>query len=430
METMFFVLCTTLPSHIIVFFLYWNFPWRSRRLAMILAGCNVLAKMLVVYWAIGAGANIRGVEWIFSPIGFAIYLAFLRLHWGKALFTFVLVVDYLSVVRGLATFLGVRLFSSGSLSWVTCILCCLIYLLTLPWMLWFLRRTTHSVFESDAPALWNTIWAVPALTTTVILLFTNTYDALSSGSLVFFLSRIALLFCCLIIYVQLLNGLSALRKQAILEEQALINEQLLSFQRSQYARLQTHIEEVLRARHDLRHHQKVIRSFLDSGDLNALRTYLAQEEKTLPEQEQTRFYCRNYVINTLLNYYAQRILPLGIDLEIQVELPEQLPLPEADLCVVMSNLIENAQEACSGQPDSYIHIKARMTGDRAFALVVENSSAEPPRRQSNDSFRSTKHSGDGIGTQSVSYIAQKYHGTAQFQWEGGVFFASVFFNPQ
>ena len=65
METLFFVLCTTLPSHIIVFFLYWNFPWRSRRLAMILAGCNILAKMLAVHWAIGAGANIRGVEWIF-----------------------------------------------------------------------------------------------------------------------------------------------------------------------------------------------------------------------------------------------------------------------------------------------------------------------------------------------------------------------------
>lgn len=430
METMFFVLCTTLPSHIIVFFLYWNFPWRSRRLAMILTGCNVLAKMLAVHWAIGAGANIRGVEWIFSLIGFAIYFVLLRLHWGKALFTFVLVVDYLSVVRGLATFLGVRLFSADSMSWITCILCCLIYLLTLPWMLWFFRRTTHLVFEADAPALWNTIWVIPALTTMVILLFTNTYDDLSSGSLVFFLSRIALLFCGLVVYVLLLNGLSALRKQAILEEQALRNEQILSFQRSQYARLQTHMEEVLRARHDLRHHQKLIRNFLDSGDVNALRAYLAQEQKTYPEQEQTRFYCRNHVVNSMLNYYAQRILPSGIDLEIRVELPEHLPLPEPDLCVVLSNLIENAQEACSGRPDSFIRIAAQMTGDRSFALVVDNSAAEAPHRQPDGSFRSTKHSGAGIGTQSIAYISKKYHGTAQFQWEDGVFFASVFFNPQ
>lgn len=431
METMFFVLCTTLPSHIIVFCLYWNFPWRSRRLALVLASCNVLLKMVCVHWIISLGGNIRGVEWIFSVIGFIIYFATLRLAWGKALFTFVLVVDYLSIVRGLATFLGVRLFSAQPTSWIGSLLCILIYVISLPWMLWFFRRTARTVFETDAPVLWNTIWMVPALITGVILLFTNTYDDDSSGSILFFISRMMLLLSIPVFYTILLNGLSSLKRQTVLEEQAQRDEQILTFQRSQYARLQTHMEEVRRARHDLRHHQKLIRSFLDSGDVEALRAYLDREcEQTATDQSDLQTYCRNYVVNSLLNYYAQSIRKAGTDLEIQVDLPEQLPISESDLCVAMGNLIENAQEACSGQEEPYIRIAARMTGKRSFALVVDNSAPSPPQRQPDGRFLSTKHAGYGIGTQSVVYISSRYNGTAQFQWENGVFYASVFFDPQ
>ena len=95
METFLFVLCTTIPSHIIVFSLYWNFPWRSRPLALGLICCNILLKMLTVSWISLQGGNIRIVEWIFSSIGFLIYFLTLRVSWGKALYTFVFVVDYL-----------------------------------------------------------------------------------------------------------------------------------------------------------------------------------------------------------------------------------------------------------------------------------------------------------------------------------------------
>lgn len=46
------------------------------------------------------------------------------------------------------------------------------------------------------------------------------------------------------------------------------------------------------------------------------------------------------------------------------------------------------------------------------------------------SFRSTKHEGEGIGTQSIRYIAQQYNGAADFRWEDGMFYASVFLNPR
>ena len=43
----------------------------------------------------------------------------------------------------------------------------------------------------------------------------------------------------------------------------------------------------------------------------------------------------------------------GADVSLAFALPERLPLPEADFCMAMANLLENAVEACEL---SLIHI--------------------------------------------------------------------------
>ena len=42
---------------------------------------------------------------------------------------------------------------------------------------------------------------------------------------------------------------------------------------------------------------------------------------------------------------------------------------------------------------------------------------------------STKHSGYGIGTESIRMIAERYHGDARFAWKDGIFYASIMLNP-
>lgn len=63
-------------------------------------------------------------------------------------------------------------------------------------------------------------------------------------------------------------------------------------------------------------------------------------------------------------------------------------------------------------------------------MIVDNTAPDPPETDPEGVFCSTKHTGKGIGTRSVRYIAQQYNGTADFHWENGVFYASVFLNPR
>ena len=428
MATLLYVLVTSLPAHIAAFFQYWHFPWRSKKLAAVLVLLNLLLKLWTVSRVLAAGGSVRQVEVVTSLLGAALYIALIRTDPFKLLFTYILLLDYLMVVRGAAAFLSARLFAASSQSWQGSLLCTLLYALSLPWLLHFFRRNAQMVFETDAPELWRTIWLVPALTSLVVLIYTNAYEE-EVGNWSFLLTRLVLLLCIIVTYFSLLRSLEALRSRTALEEQARQSEQVLAFQRAQYEQLQSYMEEIRRARHDLRQHQSMILSYLESGDTDRLREYLQSQMDALPP-ETIRKYCRNYAINLLLNYYAWRFLEKKIEFEFQAELPERLPALEPDLCVVLGNLLENAQEACAGQEDPYVRAAARLSGSRAITLIVDNTAPAAPCTAPNGSFHSTKHEGSGIGTQSVRYIAQKYNGTADFRWENGVFYASVFLNPR
>ena len=80
MEQLLYIFCTTIPSHIIAFTLFWDFKWRSRKAAFILACTNVICKMICANYFILNNMNFRNTEFIFSIIGFIIYGLFLCLN--------------------------------------------------------------------------------------------------------------------------------------------------------------------------------------------------------------------------------------------------------------------------------------------------------------------------------------------------------------
>lgn len=302
-ESIFYVLCTTIPSHLIAFSLYWDYPWRSKKLAMALVIINVLCKMIAMACALYYGWNAQGIELLFSLSGAAIYFLMIDADRFKLVFTYVLIVDYLMVVRGIASFSGTYFLSTGYQSWKVSIICILLYALTLPWMLHFFRETICQVFRINAPALWRVIWLPPALTTIVVLLYTNPFDAAGTLNWKAFGARLSLLGCTIAVYHVLLQALEEFRSRAVLEEKDKQNRHILLLQRAQYANLQSHMEEIRRARHDLRQHQRILLSFLDSGDMNKLRTYIKSQTSSLPTNSLHQ-YCKNYAVNLLLNHYA------------------------------------------------------------------------------------------------------------------------------
>ena len=153
MGQLFYIFCTTLPSHIIPFALFWNVQWRARSLALALVTVNVLCKMAVAAYGLSNGLYFRNLELLFAGMGFLIYCCFLRLSPFKMLFTYLLIVDYLLIIRGIESVLAVQVFGIPIPGWGSSFVCILLYGVTLPTLLRFFRHVHHLVYRTDAPRL-------------------------------------------------------------------------------------------------------------------------------------------------------------------------------------------------------------------------------------------------------------------------------------
>ncbi len=429
MQLAFYILCTALPVHLLAYYPFLHKLRTSQRTAVLLVALNIIAELGCVSLVAENGIPaVRLVEFLFAPVSMAVYFFNVKVGFSKLLFTYIFAMDYLMIVKGLGSFAAAHFFHQEPYSWTGGFCCLVLHLAFMPLMMSFFRRTAQKVYETEAPILWHTIWLIPALTSMIVLLFTGAFNKQYVDSWLFLLARVILLVCIFVVYFVLLHSLEGLRHQAALKEQIRQREQILTFQRTQYAHLQEYVEELRQSRRNLRQHLEKIQGCLNSGDKEALQHYLADYASSLSQQEDA-LYCKNDTINTLLQYYAQHMLEAGIDLEVQMNLPDVLPVPEQDVCVLLGNLLENAWESCSGQKEPYIRIAAELTGTAAITLIVDNTA--PIRSQRQQKLEQiSEDPGSGIDALSITEIAARYNGTIRFQWDNGMFYASVFLNPQ
>ena len=110
----------------------------------------------------------------------------------------------------------------------------------------------------------------------------------------------------------------------------------------------------------------------------------------------------------------------------QIDLPECLPVDEINLCLVLSNLLENALEASlrTAPARRRIELTAYLHGNSLALIQVENT-YDGVIREKDGVFQSSKRKGDGVGLQSVRHIAEKSGGVSTVTYQDGVFRARV-----
>ncbi len=295
------------------------------------------------------------------------------------------------------------------------------------------RGEESAAAEAGSAYLWRWLWLVPAV---FYLIWTqhfyasgrstleNALDPVSTGYLALIDAGSVLIYRMI---VQLAR--TEERNRALLAE-----NHALTLRTVQYDNLRARIEETRRARHDLRHHLVLLRSIRDSGDLAALDGLLSGFP-SLEKLDRPLVYCENEAVNSVLLYFGDRAEALGVRYEVKAGVPEALNVEKTDLAVLLGNLLENALEACERVPEGERFLRVRCVlsarGARPLLTVTaDNSFRVEPQPLPGGVYRSTKHSGEGVGIASVRAIAERYGGTASFRAENGVFTASAILYPR
>ena len=332
-----------------------------------------------------------------------------------------------SLSRALNTVMLMRIQTIPTEPWF-CLRACIVYNA----VCWLITAAayypaTHAVrtmVEDDNFAqTWYVFWVLPLMFIALNLFMIPIYPTtlytgrVLQGYIVLSIAMLVLLFVFNTIFLLMATSLN---RNARLRQE----NQLLSLQQQRYENLKTAIEEARQARHDMRHHLNHISMLAEENDMEALKTYLAQTVSRIPDLDMR--FCENRAADSVLGYYCALAKREGIPFSAQIDLPQTLPVDEIDMCLVLSNLLENALEASLRTVPArrWMKVNAYVHAERLLLMQVENA-CDGEIKETNGIFRSSKRKGNGIGIQSVRHIAEKNGGASTFAYQNGVFCAKI-----
>ena len=379
-----------------------------------------------------AGFSSVWVQYLAVPIFGVLFCLLVQADRGMILFFYMFILDYLLVIRAAAFCICEKLFGFNLFSWQSGFITLFLILCTILLMVKAMSHITKGLCSVSVPSFWRTAWLLPCSVTLILLLLTGD---IRSGTVTIsaLLARVLLLICMFLISHFMILFIQQLKEQLETNTRNQAMERLLQIQHDQYSMLQARIAENRRARHDFRQHLRVIQDCVKRGDLEDLKSYLAEYEKQFPSHSD-HIYCNSYAVNAILAFYAGKAENHNIRLDVKIQMSDTPVIPETEFCVLLGNLLENALDACqTGRPESktsqpFIRVCAIQTGTSTLSITVDNTSVFKPT-WINEKLVSTKAAGSGIGTESIRMIAEQYRGDARFEWRDGVFYASVMLNP-
>ncbi|MGN0467347.1 MAG: sensor histidine kinase [Acutalibacteraceae bacterium] len=179
-------------------------------------------------------------------------------------------------------------------------------------------------------------------------------------------------------------------------------------------------EELRRFRHDYKNHMIVVNAYLESGKVDEAREYLESVNDNI-NGIINKIKTGNFVSDAILNNKAVAAAKSEIKINFSGIIPSD-GIKNEDLCTILSNLIDNAVEACeklSGKKT--IEIEADVING-FFILSISN-----PALSDSINLKTTKKNKKyhGIGIKNVERTVKNYKGAVTFSCENNIFTADV-----
>ncbi len=187
-------------------------------------------------------------------------------------------------------------------------------------------------------------------------------------------------------------------------------------------------EELRTIRHEIKNHNFYMKALLDEGKMDEMRRYLekvtAQGTKFLKSYDSG-----NYVVDVVMTHEVAVAKNHGVTIQPTIIVPKKLPFSDADICSLLSNLLDNAIESAaqSGQAQPTVRVNV-MPRQEVLLIRVENPVDRiiPAfRRLSLETTKSGNRAMHGFGTKIIRRIAEKYNGSVKYDLRDGNFVADV-----
>ena len=270
------------------------------------------------------------------------------------------------------------------------------------------------VTDENFAQTWYVFWILPVIFIGVNLFMIPKYrGTLYTGRVLqcYIVFSLVLLIILLLFYVMFLMMAVSLNRNARLQQE----NHFLSLQQERYENLCMAIEEARQARHDIRHHFVRLSTLAEQGDIEKIKEYLSAATGKISDYN--LHFCENQAVDSVFGYYSTIAERENIPFHALVSLPADLSIDEINLCLVFSNLLENAiVHSGSILPIDFIvedhpeHVSF-IVRDYGKGLSEEKLQNLFETGTYNNSRSSDSRKGMGIGLSICKTIITAHHGT-------------------
>lgn len=184
----------------------------------------------------------------------------------------------------------------------------------------------------------------------------------------------------------------------------------------------------IRHRHDLRHHLQYVYSCIENEQTERAKDYITGICAEI-EAQQMRRYCENEAVNLILAAFVKRAEKMGVTMDIRGALPDVVSVSDNDLCVLLSNALENALHAClpfaETKTPCAIGLEFRLNAQNGRLFVQIKNPCQGEIRFEHG-IPVSERPDHGIGVQSICAIVKRYNGGYTFLLEDGQFILRLF----
>lgn len=231
--------------------------------------------------------------------------------------------------------------------------------------------------------------------------------------------------CGLFLMNILLFGLlnDAIKREGELAEYRLIQERAKN-ETEMYRSISDNYDRQRKAAHEFKNHMACITALAEREEYDELRKYLDEMHVGM-EKEADQIDTGHTLINAILNSKYQEAKQKGILFVIKVNDLSSVRMEEQDIVILLSNLLNNAFEACAKCDKKVVKLKF-VREEKQIILSVFNYYAFEPVRQG-ERYLTSKEEPElhGIGIENIKDVVDKYNGTYAIRCEEGQFQFSI-----
>lgn len=192
-----------------------------------------------------------------------------------------------------------------------------------------------------------------------------------------------------------------------------LNEKYLRMVEEHYETLSKKNEEVRRFRHDIKNHMFCVETLLKEGEYKEAEAYLEGLKEEFREMS-VKYQTGNMLVNAIVNDVAGKYT--GVMLDWNGILPQKLQLPNPDVCVIFSNVLDNAFSAAAECTGGKVDVSIQAVGN-SLKILIENNMVKPIEEKEGRFITKKEDKGNhGFGIMNVRERVSVNGGSVDFSY--------------